>query len=209
MVSEEFAMKTFSVKLVMTLVLLTIFLITLLPGCSQPQIPVWGFNPKLSISEPPVLEKPVKITLTFDSVIPKGNEDKELYYFARFDLLPDKYELISGDLEQRGRLVAGEKHALEAIIKSVQTGNGVIYGQVSFYDSPLTVNGTEEDVLFIAIYNDHADVSENQDLPKTSTEITTTYTTTTFTPETTSTNTVPPTSNTTIAPSLDGGSRNK
>jgi hypothetical protein len=199
-------MKTFLKKLVMTLVLLTIILITLLPGCSQPQMPVAGFNPKLSISEPPALGKPVKLTLTFDSPIPKGLEDTELFYLARIVLPPGFYEVTEGNIDQKEQIIPGKVNTLEVTIKSIKVGNGTISSSVELFlasGGSWGGGGREYDDLFIAIYSDHADVSENQDLPNTPTEITTTYTTsTTFTTETTNTNTAPATSDTTIAPSL-------
>ena len=54
------------------------------PGASAPREPPVGFNPQLSLSERPVLGKPVKVTLTFTTdFVPKGLEGKELCCTAR------------------------------------------------------------------------------------------------------------------------------
>jgi hypothetical protein len=42
---------------------LSIILISI-PACTQPQRPIPGFHPRLSISETPALGKPVKLILT-------------------------------------------------------------------------------------------------------------------------------------------------
>lgn len=82
----------------LAIALLLVFLVTLYSGCTPPQRPVIGFNPVLSISEAPVLGKPVKLTLTFKGSDIQGIEGKEAFYVARIELPPGVYEVIDGDL---------------------------------------------------------------------------------------------------------------
>jgi len=173
-------------------------LVMLIPGCTPPQRTIPGFHPKLSISEPPALGKPVKLTLTFDSPVPKGLEATELSYHASIGLTPGHYEIVEGDLEQKGQIVPGQVNTLEVTIKSVKTGNGTISARVELLIPSGDIWEWEYDDLFIMIYIDHADVSEDQNLNITSTENLTTYTTSTTDTTTTST-TVPQSTNTTFA----------
>jgi len=145
----------FSIMIVITL---------LIPGCTPPQRPVLGFNPQLSISEPPVLGKPVKLTLTFNGSNIKGVEDKEPYYFARIEFTPGVYEVIDGYLEQLRENIPGEQYQLEVTIKSIRTtGSGEIYGHVAMVFPPDVVGGEGDyDVLFITISEDGAKVIETQ-----------------------------------------------
>ena len=123
-------------------------------GGGIPQIPGNGSNPQLTISEPPTLGTPVTVTLTFDAVVPDQAKDFELYYRAYIELPPGGYEVLSGEVEQTGQLVDGEQMKVEATVKSIRRGNGSITGWVHFYW------GTESDTLFIAIWTDHAEVSD-------------------------------------------------
>jgi hypothetical protein len=189
-------MKSIYVKSCIVACISIILMLSLMPtGCSQ-QVHPFGFKPILSISEPPVMGKPVTLKFTFDSPVYEECQNKE--YHAKIELSPGYYEVVEGDLEQRGKIIPGETHALEVTIKSIRTGNGTIYGRVSVETPPNTIG--DYDVLFISIYKDYATVSETQPTYyPTSTE--TTFTTPGTVPPTT--NQVNPTSNntgTTITP---------
>jgi hypothetical protein len=143
------------------IVLLSIF--SLFIGCTPPQKPVFGLNPVLSISEPPALGKPVKVSLYFISPDIKGPEGEESYYSALIEL-DDVFQLVDGDLETTGKIIPGETHTLEATIKSVKkTGSGQIYGWVTLHFNPGETGGASEfDVLFITITDKGATVRETQ-----------------------------------------------
>lgn len=151
-------------KYLLVLSMLFTLLIVLIPGCTPAQKPVPGFHPKLSISEPPVLGKPVKLTLTFDSPVPEGLEETELDYRAQISLLPGCYDVIEGDVEQIGKIIAGKVNSLEITIKSLRTGSADISAYVILLlPSGDTWGDWENDYLYIQIYDDHTDVSEKTD----------------------------------------------
>ena len=153
-------MKKYFPTILSIIVLTSLFSFT--PGCTPAQKPEVGFHPVLSISEAPVLGKAVELTLDFVSPTPKGLEDKDLYYLARIELAPDVYELVDGDLEQKRKLIPGERNSLKITIKSIRTtGSGQIYGRVAMLLTPEDTWGDwDYDVLFISITEDGAIISE-------------------------------------------------
>lgn len=135
-------------RLIFSLVFIFIFLSSLISGCTPAQQPEFGFNPKLSISEPPVLGKPVKVTLTFT---PQEQFDT---YSMQIVLPPEMYEVVEGNLELHG--VPGKANSLTVTIKSIQVGGGEILGLVKG-DTPRSTPW-EHVTLFIQIYNDSATI---------------------------------------------------
>jgi hypothetical protein len=111
-------------RLVISLIISSIFLLSLIPGCTPPQTPKFGFNPKLSISEPPALGNPVKVTLTFT---PQKQFDT---YSMRIELPSGGvYELLQRDLELDG--ISSNTTSMEITIKSIRiSGSGEIVGRV-------------------------------------------------------------------------------
>lgn len=193
-------MKSMLIRL--STILLAIMLVsTFVPACTPAQSAKIGFNPVLSISEPPALGKPVVVTLTFSTPLPKALEGRGPYYHARVELPAGHvYEVIDGALEQTGNMSTG-KHTLSATIKSVrETGSGQIYGWVSLIltDKGVQGPGSEFDVLFISITNEGATVSRTMptqpagQIPETRVppgSYTTSNVTTNATPPSTTTNT--------------------
>jgi hypothetical protein len=133
-----------------------------IPGCTPPQQPEVGFDPQLSLSERPVLGKPVKVALTFTTdFVPKGLEGKELYYTARIELPPGTYKVVEGDLEQKGKF-SREAHILEATIVAMHLGDGTITARVARGFSPDDWGAWDGDSLFIQIGKEGATVSDTQ-----------------------------------------------
>jgi hypothetical protein len=131
-------------------------------GGNSPQKPVVGFNPELSLSEAPILGKPVRVILTFSTPLIKGLENQDLYYTARIELPPNVYEIVRGELEQKGKFSKGIQ-SLEITIKSVRTGVGTISARVAMRLSQDDEWGTSDvDYLFIQISKNDAVISENQ-----------------------------------------------
>ena len=127
----------------------------------MPQIPGNGSNPQLTISGPPTLGTPVTVTLTFDAVVPDQAKDVELYYRAYIELRRGIYEIVSGEVEQTGRLTAGEHPKLEVTAKSIRIGDASIACFVEFYTEPISIwGGVETDALYIFVWSDHAEVSD-------------------------------------------------
>jgi hypothetical protein len=142
-------MKIIKIRQIFSVSLLLILLITFIPGCTSPQQPKFGFNPQLSISEPPALGKPVKVTLTF-------TPQKEFEtYSMQIELTPDVYELLEGDLELDA--ITGNTNSMEITIKSIViTGSGEIVGRVwgvTPHPTPF-----ETAYLFIQITSDGATI---------------------------------------------------
>ncbi len=138
-----------------TLIYVIVLFIVALPGCTPPQQPKFGFNPVLSISAPPDLGKPVKVTLTFT---PQKGFDT---YAARINLTPGVglFEVVQGDLERDG--ISGATPPLEVTIRSIRTGmSGVIVGEVRGMTPHVTP--WEYHYLFITITEGGATVSETQ-----------------------------------------------
>ena len=146
-------MKVKSVKLVMIIALLLIFLTTSLPGCTPAKHEIAA---KLSFSEPPVLEKPVEITFTFGIQEDYPHDAKDAT--ARI-IIPEAFELVSGTLEWRGDILQHKKYTLQATIKAVKTGNWRIGGVVTYSSSP-NYTPHNGDLLYVSVFEDSAEISD-------------------------------------------------
>ena len=157
-------MKTNLFRRFLFAICLVFLLFSFIPGCTPPQTGEIGFNPMLSISEPPALGKPVKVTLTFTAPNIRGPKGEDMYYLASIELLPGVFELVDGTLEIKGRIVPGETHTLTVTVKSIRTMRGAtIYGRVAANPSPDDTRTTgDEDILFVTITEDGASISETQ-----------------------------------------------
>jgi hypothetical protein len=122
-----------------------------IPSCTPAQQPTFGFNPKLSISEPPALGKPVKVILSYT---PQKQFDT---YSTNIELPTGSvYELIQGNLELNG--ISGNTNSIEIIIKAIRTtGSGEIIGRVRGNTPHATP--WETIYLYVTIDNNGAKVS--------------------------------------------------
>ncbi len=107
----------------------------------------------MSIDPEPILNQPVEITVTASSPsVNVSNVTLEI-------LLPDGFELISGNLKWEGDIQMDEIKNLNAEIKSVKTGNWVIQF-LATANLPRGVTYLETDFLYISVYETEAKVSD-------------------------------------------------
>lgn len=180
-----FGMKTISAKPVVPILLLV--LVSLVLGCgdsSAPQTldqstaptspetpsptyewskptaesaPASWVKVMLSLSELPLLGKPVEVTATF-SIREQLNRD--LPNSAIEIILPDGFEFVSGDLKQIVDIMRGTDIRLKATIKSVKTGKWEISARA------LSTRGQGGGaVLYTTISEDSATVSDKVPTP--------------------------------------------
>jgi len=145
-------MRTVSAKSAFVMALVFAFLVTMLLGC-PPQPEIWA---KLTLSEPPILGKPVEVTLTFG--IQKDYSHDAKNATARISL-PEGFELVSGNLEWQGDVLQNQTYAIEATIKSVKTGYWELAGRIQ-YSPP----GSDDilggaDFIYVAVSEDKAEIS--------------------------------------------------
>jgi hypothetical protein len=75
-------------------------------------------------------------------------------------ILPEGFELVSGQREWHGDVLRGKKYEISAIVKSVNTGDNLIIEAQAFYIlGPHTVRGGYA-CLYIQVSKDHAAVSD-------------------------------------------------
>ena len=146
-------MKAKSVKLVMIIALLLIFLVALPPGCTPAKKPLFA---ELSFSEPPALGKPVEVTFTFGMQEDYPHDGKNAT--ARL-IIPEAFELVSGTLEWRGDILQHKTYTLQATIKAVKTGNWRIRGVATYSSSP-NYTPHNGDTLYISVFEDSAEISD-------------------------------------------------
>lgn len=94
--------------------------------------PTGPISAYFTISESPLLGKPVELTLTFtvwERPAPDAPDTT-----ARI-ILPEGFELVSGDLEWDGLVSRGETYKVTATIRSIKTGDWVIGGSIRYSES--------------------------------------------------------------------------
>jgi hypothetical protein len=148
-------MKIRSGNLCISLIVLLVLLITLIPACTDsPSEPI---TVKLSFSEPPALNKEVKVTATF-SLTSKYYEPEAQNVEAQI-LLPIGFERIDGDLTWKGNLARGASQSLNATIAAIKTGDWQIK---AIAEHTLNEHGRErgEATLYISVSENSVSVSD-------------------------------------------------
>jgi len=87
-------------------------IVTTPPSSIKPSSPIQA---TLSLSDKPVLNTPVTLTLSFKSATDAPNTNAKIE-------LPDGFELVSGDLNWQGDLSADKEQKIEVIFKSTKVG---------------------------------------------------------------------------------------
>ena len=86
-----------------------------------PPEPSSPLQAKLSLSENPLLNKPVTLTLSFKSIIDAPNT------FAKI-ILPNEFEVVSGNLEWKGDLSKDIEQKIETQVKATKVGYYQLHG---------------------------------------------------------------------------------
>ncbi|NOQ55225.1 MAG: hypothetical protein GQ477_00290 [Nanohaloarchaea archaeon] len=111
-----------------TLLLLSLLTVVLIAGCTggkgivdntHEKADTSPLEVKLSLSDKPLLNTPVKLTLKVKTIL---NWDNSSFPTSVKIELPEGFELVSGDLEWYGILMDDEEQSIEATVKSTKTG---------------------------------------------------------------------------------------
>lgn len=87
---------------------------------------------KLSLSDKPLLDKPVKLTLTIKSMITNQNNSKFAFPNTSAKIeIPEGFEFVSGEREWYGNLSANEEQKIDAVIVSKRVGYYKLIGYVN------------------------------------------------------------------------------
>jgi hypothetical protein len=149
---EVDCMKTVSGKSGITIAFLLLFLAALLPGCGggKPSEPI---NAQLSFSEPPILDKTVQVTATFNLEI----DYQDAYNITTRIILSEGFERVDGDLEWKGDIIRGNTYTLNARIKAIKTGTWKIAAQ-AFSGRSDGMGGYRE--LWVTVTENSATISD-------------------------------------------------
>lgn len=128
----------------------------LLPGCTS-GAPAHAMVVQLSMSDSPVLGKPVQVTNTF--ALQKWSKWDAENTRARIEL-PEGFELVEGKLEWNGDVLRGKTYEITATIRAIKTGDWKIRGG-AFYSPSKGDHRGGTDNLYISVYEDHATVSDD------------------------------------------------
>jgi hypothetical protein len=132
--------------------LLLILLITFLPGCTPPGMEIMV---NLSFSEPPILNKPVKIIEIFS--LREGFSTPQS--ISAYIFLPESFVKINGDVEWVGTISPGETKTLTATVKSTKPGIFQVKANAGWpVKNPSHVGGIKE--LYINISEKEAIISD-------------------------------------------------
>jgi hypothetical protein len=117
-----------------------------------PPIPSLPIGVDLSISNAPALNETAEITCTITSVFDAPNTSAQI-------ILPDGFELVSGELSWQGDIAPNGQESFKFTIKSVKTGNwtikakaGYLFGEDGWYGNL--------DYLYISVSEETALVSK-------------------------------------------------
>jgi hypothetical protein len=107
-----------TIRQLFTLSLILILFSLLIPGCTPPAMDI---KVDLTFSEPPVLNKPVKITETI--TLRKDFPSSESQNISSHIKLPDGFEKVDGNLTWNSTVVRGEPKTLSVVVKSTRFGS--------------------------------------------------------------------------------------
>jgi len=114
----------------------------------ESQVPASYYYSELTIDRPPKLGETSVLTLEVSAVNENTNDFPD---YGTKIILPEGFELVSGDLVQTNLWKAGEPLIVQVTIKAVQIGNWTIHG--------LALSATG-DALYITVSEDNAYLTE-------------------------------------------------
>lgn len=148
-------MKNDLIKSIIAVVLSLAVIIALIPGCnSKRPSPI---DIKLSLSDSPILGKPVQIIATF-SLDNHWNGQAANNALVEI-LLPEGFEKVGGDLEWKGDIYQNKTYSLNASIKAVKTGSWEIIAK-TIYDPDKSEHFISDSILYISVSENGAIVSD-------------------------------------------------
>ena len=92
---------------------------SILTADSKPSLPI---KARLTISEPPVLNKPVELTAFYSIQAPRSPDLPDTIYEI---ILPEQFELVSGNLKQIADLNVGQTFQQRVIVRSIKFGRNI------------------------------------------------------------------------------------
>lgn len=102
----------------------------------------------LSLSDKPLLNTQVTLTMTIISIMDASNASANFH-------IPDGFELVSGNLEWQGNLTTNEEKTIEVIVKSIAIGYHQLEGECQFLrDGDMMV--ADSDILYVEVMEDDA-----------------------------------------------------
>jgi len=113
----------------------------------------------LAVSEPPLLGKPVQLTVTLtileQRLIEKADDTSVEI------ILPEGFELVSGELKGTTNVSKSSSTQFQAVVKSVKVGDWKIRARAIYY-SPGNVDniGSASATLYISVTETSAEVSD-------------------------------------------------
>jgi hypothetical protein len=113
-------MKTLPIKLIISIILPLLVLVTSIPGCTSSSSPLQA---SLSFSGPPDLNKLVQVTAVF-SLLKDFKYD--LHDVTAEIILPEGIEKVEGELVWQGDIAYGTTHSLTAKVRSIKTGEYIV-----------------------------------------------------------------------------------
>jgi hypothetical protein len=107
---------------------------------------------ELSLSEPPVLGKPVEVTYTFRS---EDDADNAFSWIR----IPEGFELVEGNLEWKGILIRNQTYTMKATIRAVRLGNWKLEGMTTnIMDASNSAAANKE--LYVSMSENGTEVSD-------------------------------------------------
>ena len=146
-------MKSVSGKLVVIMALVLMVLISIFPGCRGPVVALDPIEVHLSFSEPPILNKPVQITVTFNLAL---SYPKKVHDVQANITLSEGIQLVDGNLNWKGDLSLGQTQTIQAIVKTVKLGTYLV--GASAWSEPDAANGSAG--LYVTVTENDATISK-------------------------------------------------
>jgi hypothetical protein len=119
---------------------------------------------ELTLSESPVLGKPIQVIYTFWLSENSGQNNAD----ATANIsIPNAFELVDGALQWQGNLSKGGKVELKATVKAIKKGTCEITAKISFAPSPgSNFSNYETETIYALVLSDRGFFSHNRaDLP--------------------------------------------
>jgi hypothetical protein len=142
--------------IIIILLVISIVLFPLLSSCEHP--PSQPINANLSFSDPPLLNKPVKITAIFS--IPSNYYNAEAQNVSAQILIPDGFEKLDGDINWKGNIPRGKSQTLKATVKSIKIGNWQVIAKAEF-DPSKAEHYIGDAILYVSVSEKEASISDH------------------------------------------------
>jgi hypothetical protein len=148
-------MKTFPVKIFISIALLLSLLLIVIPGCNEASSPLQAV---LSFSEPPDLNKVVQVTAVFSL---HKDFKSDLHDVTAEIFLPEGIEKVDGELEWKVDIPHGTTHTLTAKVRSIKTGEYIVEARADCVPSKIE-NYVGDAKLYVSVTENGAVVSDRQ-----------------------------------------------